>query len=55
MIRAYIQEISKMDVEISVVLKRVLILKPFPQLEGLEHLKDGYIQKDPLGVVYKTK
>lgn len=46
MIRAYIQEISKMNVEITTVLKIVPILKPFPEPEGSGNLGVGFIQKD---------
>ncbi|CAI9293679.1 unnamed protein product [Lactuca saligna] len=54
MIKTYIQEISKMDVEITTVLKIVPILKPFPEPEGSENLRVGFIQKYAWGVVYKA-
>lgn len=51
--REYIWEVTKMDVDIVVVLKRKLILQPFPQPDDLEKLKVGFIKRDRWGVVYK--
>lgn len=48
------QKISKIDVEIATVLKRNLLLKSSKEPGGLENLKEDFIQKNPLGVVYKV-
>ena len=55
MLRAYILEITNMDVEIAIVLSRKLILKSFLVPDDVEKFKSGFIEKDPGGISYKKK
>ncbi|CAI9293582.1 unnamed protein product [Lactuca saligna] len=55
MIRAYILEVAKMDIEIASVLRRKPILKPLPPQANLEKFKSSFIEKDHWGVTYKMK
>lgn len=48
MIRAYILEVSKMDVEIAVFLKRNPILNLFPPPENINEFKNCFIEKNDL-------
>ncbi|CAI9271898.1 unnamed protein product [Lactuca saligna] len=55
MIKCYILEITKMDVEIAGVLNNRPILKPNEQPEDIEYLKARSIRKKHWNIVYKRK
>ncbi|CAI9296083.1 unnamed protein product [Lactuca saligna] len=55
MIKCYILEIAKIDVEITSILKKMPILKPEEQPKDVQHLKTGIIQKKHWRIVYKRK
>lgn len=54
-IRAYILEVAKMNIEIAAVLKRKPIMNPFPPPDNLDKFKVGFIEKELWGVAYKSK
>ena len=51
----YINKIAKMDVEITVVLKKMLVLKPVEESKDLNNLNLGKITKEHWSVVYQRK
>ena len=51
----YLLEVSKIDVDNIVVLKRKPILKPFLPPDNLGIFNVGFIERDRWGVIYKTK
>ncbi|CAI9287246.1 unnamed protein product [Lactuca saligna] len=55
MIKCYILELAKMDVEIASILKRKLILKPFDQPQNIENIRGGLIDKEYWSIVYKKE
>lgn len=55
MIKCYIQEMAKMDVEIASVLKRKPTLTLVDQPQNIEDLKGGLINKKHQSIVYKRK
>lgn len=54
MIKGYIQEVSKINVEVGKVLNRKLIMNPMDQPKNHENINVWFIQKEHLGVIYKT-
>lgn len=55
MIKCYILEVVKMDVEISYALKKKPILKQEEEPTDIEHLKVGIIRKKHWSIFYKIK
>ncbi|CAI9275376.1 unnamed protein product [Lactuca saligna] len=55
MIRGYIQEVGKMDVEIVKKLNRKPIVKPLDKPKVFENQKIGFIEKEPWSIVYQTR
>lgn len=54
MIRSYCLEISKMDVEVVVVLQINTSVMPCDQSDNLEQILNGFIQKEPEGIIYQV-
>lgn len=54
MIRCYVMELHKMGIEVARSLGKNTSLKACDQPNHLEELRDGLIQKDPSGIVYKV-
>lgn len=55
MVKSYILEMSKMDVEIVAVLKRKPILKPFDQPDNIKNIKARTIDKEKWSITYMTQ
>lgn len=55
MIICYIHEISRMNVEIASVLKKMSILKPIEQSKDIQKLKVGIIKKEHWSIIYNRK
>lgn len=54
MIRGYIQEVRKLDVEIANKLNRKPIVKPLDQPEVFENREIGFIEKESWGIFYQA-
>ncbi|CAI9285123.1 unnamed protein product [Lactuca saligna] len=55
MIKCYILEIVKMDIEIASVLNRRPIVKPFKEPEDIQDFPGGLIDKEYWSIMYKKK